>query len=196
MKSFRTQVDFRAWLERHHDSETELMMRLFKVHARHRGIGYREALDEALCFGWIDGVVRSLDEDSFTQRFTPRKQKSNWSAVNVKRYGELLAAGRVHPAGVAAFARWDGKKAPYSFESAPRALSPELARRFRQKKRAWAFWEQQPPGYRRVMTHWVMSAKREETREKRLVALMKESAAGRRVDFLNPPTRKRTDRRK
>lgn len=191
MKSFKTQGDFRAWLERHHDSEMELMMRLFKVHARHRGIGYREALDEALCFGWIDGVRRALDEDSFTQRFTPRKTKSNWSAVNVKRYRELESAGQVHAAGAAAFARWDGKKARYSFESAPRALSPELARRFREKKRAWAFWEQQPAGYRRVMTHWVMSAKREETRAKRLVALMNESAAGRRVDFLNPPTRRR-----
>ena len=166
-------------------------MRLFKVHARHRGIGYREALDEALCFGWIDGVIRSLDEDSFIQRFTPRRTKSIWSAVNVKRYRELEAAGQVHASGAAAFARWDGKKAPYSFESAPRALSPELARRFRTKKRAWAFWEEQPPGYRRVMTHWVMSAKREETREKRLVALMTESAARRRVDFLDPPTRRR-----
>lgn len=165
-------------------------MRLFKVHARHRGIGYREALDEALCFGWIDGVRRALDEDSFTQRFTPRKTKSNWSAVNVKRYRELASEGRVREAGAAAFARWDGKQAPYSFESTPRALSPEFARRFREKKRAWAFWERQPAGYRRVMTHWVMSAKREETREKRFVALLRESAAGRRVGFLDPPTRK------
>ena len=189
MKSFKTQDDFRAWLERHHGAETELMMRLFKVHARHRGIGYREALDEALCFGWIDGVRRSLDDDSFTQRFTPRKAKSNWSAVNVKRYRELESAGRIHASGAAAFARWDGKKAPYSFESAPRALAPDFTRRFRAKKRAWAFWDQQPAGYRRVMTHWVMSAKREETREKRFAALLRESAAGRRVDFLNPPTR-------
>ena len=165
-------------------------MRLFKVRARHRGIGYREALDEALCFGWIDGVRRSLDDDSFTQRFTPRKAKSNWSAVNVKRYRELESAGLVHAAGAAAFSRWDGKKAPYSFESAPLALAPELMKRFRAKTKAWAFWERQPPGYRRVMTHWVMSAKREETREKRFVALLRESAAGRRVESLNPPTRK------
>ncbi|HET9454806.1 MAG TPA: YdeI/OmpD-associated family protein [Gemmatimonadaceae bacterium] len=190
MKSFRTRGDFRAWLERHHDSKTELMMRLFKVHARHRGIGYREALDEALCFGWIDGVRRALDDDSFTQRFTPRKTKSNWSAVNVKRYRELESSGVVHAAGAAAFSRWDGKKAPYSFESAPRALAPELMQRFRAKTKAWAFWERQPSGYRRVMTHWVMSAKREDTRERRFAALLKESAAGRRVDFLTPPTRK------
>ena len=114
MKAFRTQADFRKWLQRHHASEKELMMRLFKVHARHRGIGYREALDEALCWGWIDGVRRAHDEDSFVQRFTPRKARSNWSTVNVKRYRELAASGQVAPPGQAAFDAWDGKPAPYS----------------------------------------------------------------------------------
>src|SRR5688572_2233581 len=116
-ESFRTQKDFRDWLEKHHDSEKELMMRLFKVHARARGIGYREALDEALCYGWIDGVRRSLDEDSFTQRFTPRKKKSNWSAVNIKRVKELRKEGRMCEPGLAAFNARDATAvAPYSFE--------------------------------------------------------------------------------
>lgn len=191
MKSFKTQGDFRAWLERRHASAGELMMRLFKVHARSRGIGYREALDEALCFGWIDGVRRSHDADSFTQRFTPRKQKSNWSAVNVKRYRELLAAGLVHPAGAAAFGRWDGQKAPYSFESAPAALAPGFVAKLRAKKRAWSFWEAQPPGYRRLTTHWVMSAKREETRQSRFRTLLEHCGRGERIPLLTPPGRKK-----
>src|SRR4051812_24346336 len=104
-RSFKTQASFRQWLEKNHAKVNELELRLFKVHARQRGIGYREALDEALCFGWIDGVRRSLDDDSFTQRYTPRKAKSNWSAVNIKRVRELEADGRMHPAGRAAFER-------------------------------------------------------------------------------------------
>ena len=113
-KSFRTREDFRAWLERHHASESELMLRLFKVHASRRGMGYREALDEALCYGWIDGVRRSLDEDSFTQRFTPRKAKSNWSSVNLKRVKELIAEGRMHPAGLQAFEARDATAMSFS----------------------------------------------------------------------------------
>ena len=102
-RSFRTQAAFRAWLQKNHASETELPLRLFKVHAKSRGIGYKEALDEALCFGWIDGVRHALDEDSFTVRFTPRKPKSKWSQVNIKRVGELESAGLMHASGLAAF---------------------------------------------------------------------------------------------
>ena len=121
-RAFATPADFRAWLERHHATETELMMRLYKTHARQAGIGYREALDEALCFGWIDGVRRALDADSFVQRFSPRKPKSVWSAVNIARVAELERAGRMAAPGLAAFrARQDGP-APYSFESKPLAL--------------------------------------------------------------------------
>jgi uncharacterized protein YdeI (YjbR/CyaY-like superfamily) len=110
--AFRTSEAFRSWLEENHAVETELWIRLYKVHARAKGIGYREALDESLCFGWIDGVRRSLDADSFAQRFTPRKPKSNWSATNLKRVKELEAEGRMHPAGRAALARYAGKAAP------------------------------------------------------------------------------------
>jgi uncharacterized protein YdeI (YjbR/CyaY-like superfamily) len=160
------------------------MMRLFKVHARHRGIGYREALDEALCFGWIDGVRRSLDADSFTQRFTPRKPKSNWSSVNIKRFGELRKEGRVHPAGLAAFKAWDGKAAPYSFEQSPATLAPEFLRQFRRNRDAHRFYEAQPPGYRRLTTFWVMSAKKPETRARRFGILLDCSSKGRRIPGL------------
>jgi uncharacterized protein YdeI (YjbR/CyaY-like superfamily) len=176
-KSFRTREDFRAWLDRHHASETELMIRLFKVHASARGIGYREALDESLCYGWIDGVRRGLDKDSFTQRFTPRKAKSNWSSVNIKRAQELIAEGRMHSAGMKAFeARDKTAVAPYSFEHPFQKLSPAFEKRLRKDKKAWGYWEKMPPGQRRITTHWVMSAKREETREKRFAVLLESCA--------------------
>jgi uncharacterized protein YdeI (YjbR/CyaY-like superfamily) len=186
MKAFKTQADFRRWLEMHHDSESELMMRLFKVHARHRGIGYREALDESLCWGWIDGVRRAHDEDSFVQRFTPRKAKSVWSAVNVKRYRELDAAGQVAGPGRAAFERWDGKAAPYSFESTPKTLAPPFLRQLRADKKVWAFWEALPPGYKRLMAHMVMSAKRDETRAKRFSEMLGYFKRGERLPLIKP----------
>ena len=121
---FRTPEDFRTWLEKNHASEKELIVRLFKVHAKHRGIGYREALDEALCFGWIDGIKRALDKDSFTHRFSPRKAKSKWSNVNIKRFKELKKAGRVQPPGLAAFEARNVYAGLYSFESDPKKRCP------------------------------------------------------------------------
>jgi len=184
-KSFRTQKDFRDWLEKHHAFEKELMMRLFKVHARARGIGYREALDEALCYGWIDGVRRSLDEDSFTQRFTPRKKKSNWSAVNIKRVKELQKEGRMCEPGLAAFNARDATAvAPYSFESKAMELAPAFVKKLRANKRAWEFFQSLAPSYRRVSVFWVMSAKREETRAKRFATLLEHWVHGRKTGLL------------
>lgn len=180
-RSFRTRAGFRDWLEQHHASETELWLRLYKVHATQKGIGYRDALDEALCFGWIDGVRKALDADSFVQRFTPRKARSNWSAVNLKRVQELEAEGRMHDAGRAALARHDGTAAPYSFESQPVKLAPDFVRRFKRNAKAWAFWEAQPPGVKRLSSFWVMSAKRAETREKRLATLLDHAGKGERL---------------
>jgi uncharacterized protein YdeI (YjbR/CyaY-like superfamily) len=178
-RAFKTQKDFRAWLSKNHATKTELIMRLFKVHAKHRGIGYREALDEALCWGWIDGIVRRLDEDSFQQRFTPRKAKSNWSSVNIKRVKELIAEGKVAKPGLAAFARRDKTEpAPYSFENRDRIrLAPAFVKRFKAEPRAWKFFEALPPGYKRLMVYRVMSAKREETRERRFAQLFELSRA-------------------
>lgn len=186
MKAFRTQANFRKWLERHHASERELVLRLFKVHARHRGIGYREALDEALCWGWIDGVRRAHDEDSFLQRFTPRKARSNWSTVNVKRFRELDTEGLVAAPGRAAFDAWDGKKPPYSFERPQQTLAPELELQLRTHRRAWAFWEELPPGYKRLMTHWIMSAKRDDTRASRFRKLLAHARRGQRIPLIKP----------
>ena len=182
-KSFKTPEDFRAWLRRH-GTEPELIVRLFKVHAAHRGIGYRQALDEALCFGWIDGVVRRFDEDSFLLRFTPRRKGSRWSKVNVKRFGELKADGRVEPPGQAAFDAWNGDPAGYSFESAPQALDPTFVKVLRADKKVWAFYQGLPPGYRRLMTFWIMSGKREATRASRFAKLHAHLKQGRRVPLI------------
>jgi uncharacterized protein YdeI (YjbR/CyaY-like superfamily) len=175
-RAFSGPDEFRAWLERHGTKETELILRCYKTHARDRGLTYRQALDEALCFGWIDGVRRSLDEDTFTQRFTPRKAKSYWSAVNVKRFGELQAEGRVAPVGLQAFRRRsDEAKGRYSFESKPKGLAPAYLRKLRGHERAWRFYRSQPPWYRRTTAFWIMSAKRPETRAKRLDVLIARS---------------------
>ncbi len=184
--AFKTQKAFGTWLAKHHASKSELWMRLYKVHARSLGIGYREALDEALCWGWIDGIRRALDADSFTQRFTPRRPKSIWSAVNIKRYKELLAEKRVRAPGAAAFAKWSGKRAPYSFENRSRRLSPDFRKRFRAHKAAWKFFSAQAPWYQRVVTFLIMEGKRPETREKRFAHVIATSANGRRIEQLVP----------
>ena len=186
-RSFRTEADFRAWLEKNHASGKELMMRLFKVHAREKGIGYREALDQALCFGWIDGVRRALDADSYVQRFTPRKAKSNWSSVNIRRVQELIREGRVHQAGLAAFAARDATTtAPHSYERRPKAFDPAFEKRLRADRKAWAFWESCPPYYRSLMIFRVMSARREETRERRFATFLRYTARGERMPLVGP----------
>jgi len=177
-KSFRTQAEWRAWLEKHHATVKELELRLFKVHAKDRGIGYREALDEALCFGWIDGVVHRLDDDSFRQRWTPRKAKSKWSHVNIRRFKELQKEGRVRPPGLAAFDEKNVAHAPYSYQSPKLDLDPELEKKFRANKKAWAFWENEPPGRKRNATFYIMSAKKPETRLKRFEEIVAKSARG------------------
>jgi uncharacterized protein YdeI (YjbR/CyaY-like superfamily) len=176
---------WRAWLERHHRTETELVVRLFRTHAGEQGLTYIEALDEALCFGWIDGVRRAFDAVSFTVRFSPRKARSIWSRVNVAHVERLMAADRMTPAGLAAFqARDAGRTGVYSFEQRTVHLAPALLRRFRARARAWRCFEGRPPGYRRTAIHWVMSAKREDTRLRRLQVLIECSARGESIPVL------------
>jgi uncharacterized protein YdeI (YjbR/CyaY-like superfamily) len=185
-KAFATPVAFRDWLAAHHASETELLVRLYKVHARDKGMTYSDALDEALCFGWIDGVRRGGDEETFTIRFTPRKPRSTWSAVNIKRVGELQAAGRMHQSGLAAFQRRSTERSGiYAYENRQTKLSPEYGKKLRSNKRAWAFFEKQPPWYRRTSIYWVMSAKKEETRQRRLATLIEVSAKGKPLPQLD-----------
>ena len=183
---FTGRSDFRRWLEKNHASAPELWVGFYKVSSGRGGLTYLEALEEALCFGWIDGVRHRVDAQSFSQRFSPRRAKSYWSAVNIRRAEQLKAAGLMHDAGLAAFERRDGASDRYSFERAPAALDPAAEKRFRANRRAWSFFESQAPWYRRVALHWVTSAKREETRARRLETLIRDSAGGRRIGLVAP----------
>ncbi len=177
-------MQLRAWLTRHHASAAELNLRLFKVHASERGVTYREALDEALCFGWIDGVRRALDADSFTQRFSPRRPGSKWSQVNRRRMRELQKAGLVAPPGLAAWQAASKQPAGYSFESKPTALAKPYLKQFAANAKACAYFEQEAPWYRRVTSFYVMSAKQEETRQRRLERLIACCAQEQRLGIL------------
>lgn len=189
---FVTPAAFRAWLRKNHRSKDELVVGFYKKSSGIPSITWPEAVDEALCFGWIDGVRRSIDGKSYSNRFTPRRPRSNWSAINVKRVKELIELGRMSPAGVKAFeAREDDRTAIYSYEQRrSAAFTPAQRKEFRRNERAWAFFEKQAPWYRRAATHWVVSAKREDTRSKRLATLIKDSAAGRRVPPLTSPDKR------
>ena len=174
---------FYAWLEDHHESETEVYVGYWKKHTRKPSLTWSQAVDQALCFGWIDGRLNSIDGDRHMQRFTPRKPASNWSKVNVEKVEKLREAGLMRPAGEAAFARRrDDRTGVYSFERGEDpVLEPEQEKRFRANKQAWAFFVSQAPWYRRAAVHHVVSAKKPETRERRLAQLIEDSAAGRRI---------------
>jgi uncharacterized protein YdeI (YjbR/CyaY-like superfamily) len=179
---FRTAAEFRRWLAAHHATETELLVGFYKKASGQLGIGYKEAVDEALCFGWIDGIKKRVDEARYTHRFSPRKADSIWSLVNARRFAELIAARRVAKPGLDAWQRRDPKKTGiYSFENRPKTFEPALDRTFKAEKAAWAFFCAQPPGYRRLMTFYVMSAKQAETRALRLARLIQSSAEGKRI---------------
>ena len=189
---FPTPEDLRAWLAENHDRERELLVGFYKVGSGKPSITWPQSVDEALCYGWIDGVRRSLGEEAYTIRFTPRKAKSTWSAVNIARVAELSAEGRMRPAGLAAFqAREESNSRIYAYENRDKAVfDPALEERFRANETAWSFFQAQPPGYRKTATFWVASAKQEATRLRRLDQLIADSAAGRRIDQLNPTSRK------
>ncbi len=179
---FATPGEFRRWLEQHHATARELWVGYYKKSSGRGGMIYQEALDEALCFGWIDGLVRSLDAERYMQRFTPRQPASIWSNVNVRHIARLTAAGRMHAAGLAAYAARDPKKTGiYSFEQRPSRFPSAMLKAFRANASAWKFWTAQPPGYQRQMTWWVLSAKQAATRERRLARLIAASAAQRRI---------------
>jgi len=182
---FETPAKFRKWLEKHHETATELLVGFYKVGSGHKSITWPESVDQALSFGWIDGVRRRIDDESYSIRFTPRKRSSNWSAVNIRRVAELEKLGLMAPAGRRAFeARSEAKSAIYAYENAPRTLPAEAEKRFRANRKAWEFFSAQPPWYRRVTIYWVLSAKKEETRERRLATLIEDSANGRRIGLL------------
>jgi uncharacterized protein YdeI (YjbR/CyaY-like superfamily) len=193
---FATPAEFRAWLEAHHDTMSELLVGFHKKGSGLPSITWPESVDQALCFGWIDGVRRSLGATSYTIRFTPRQARSTWSAVNIKRARELQEQGVMHPAGSAAFAaRTEDRSNTYSFEQRePVELGDAQSETFRANAPAWEFFQSQPPSYRKAAIWWVVSAKREETRERRLATLIDDSAQGRRIRSLTPPSARVTQR--
>jgi uncharacterized protein YdeI (YjbR/CyaY-like superfamily) len=188
-KFFASPAEFRDWLERNHTSEQELLVGYHKKGTGRPSLTWSESVDEALCFGWIDGIRRTIDAERYTIRFTPRRKGSVWSKVNIRKVEELIQSGRMRPAGERAFEkRAEERSGIYSFEQRSEAvLSEEALARIRADAEAWKFWESQPPGYRRQATWWVVSAKREDTRSRRLEQLIADSAAGQRIAPLRRP---------
>ncbi len=187
---FPSQSDWESWLDANHATSDGIWLKIAKKASGIPTVTHPEALDVALCYGWIDGQRNKLDDQWFLQRFTPRRPRSVWSTANVRRVEELDAAGRMRPAGRAAFERRsDARSGIYSYEQRDAATFDEDAeRRFRADAEAWHFFESQPPWYRRAATHWVVSAKRPETRERRLAKLIADSASGRTVPPLTRPS--------
>ena len=182
VRYFRTQALWRAWLERNHARETQLWVGFWRVATGKPSINWPQSVDEALCFGWIDGLRRGLDAERYAIRFTPRAANSLWSRVNLKRFAELNTAGLVRAAGRAARAKWDDKRSSgYSHDTPLSVLDERGLAALRARPGAWRFWEAQTPSYRKVAGHWAVSAKREETRVRRLAALVAACEEGRAI---------------
>jgi uncharacterized protein YdeI (YjbR/CyaY-like superfamily) len=191
---FRNADEFRRWLEKNHSKAQERWLGYYKKGASKTGITYKQAVEEALCFGWIDGLTKSLDAESYMQRFTPRRSGSNWSNINVGHIKRLTAEGKMHPAGIAAFkARDAAKTGIYSFErQQPAKLPPAFEKKFRANRAAWKFFTAQAPWYQRLITHKIVSPKLAATRERWLTRAIEDSAAGKRISGL-PGTTKKSD---
>jgi len=182
IRYFASPAAFRKWLAANHAKAKELLVGFHRKGSGTPSITWPESVDEALCFGWIDGVRKRVDETRYTIRFTPRRKRSNWSLINVNRVKELIAQKLMKPAGLEAFqARETKKTGIYAYENRPAELEEAFARTFRRNKEAWAFFQAQPPSYRKLANWWIASAKKEETRQKRLARLIADSAAGKRI---------------
>jgi uncharacterized protein YdeI (YjbR/CyaY-like superfamily) len=186
---FATPDQFRAWLEEHHDSAREVLVGYYKASSSRPSITWPQSVDEALCFGWIDGVRKRIDDERYMIRFTPRKPGGNWSAVNVERIKELTELGLMRPAGLNAFEeRAEAKTAVYAYEQRDAAVLDDAEdRELRANPQAWEFFQARPPSYRKAAIWWVVSAKKPETRRKRLATLIDDSANGRTVKPLTRP---------
>ena len=181
-KFFRTPADFRTWLEKNHATATELWVGFYKKDSGKPSITWPESVDQALCFGWIDGIRKGVDQSSYQIRFTPRRRGSIWSAINIKRAKELVRQKQMRPTGLKAFAaRIENKSGIYSYEQRSTELSQPYANLLKKNKAAWNFFEKQPPSYRKMIGWWIISAKKEETRMARLAKLISESAKGQRL---------------
>lgn len=184
---FSSPAKFREWLEAHHATESELVVGFHKRHTSEPTMTWPESVDQALCFGWIDGVRKKIDDDRYQIRFTPRKAKSIWSRINIDKVTELTKQGLMQPAGLKAFEGRDlTKQKKYSFENEEKTLDPAYEAEFRKNEKAWEFFESQAPWYQRVAKFWVMQAVREETRLKRLATLISDSERGERIGLVSP----------
>ena len=192
VRFFATPDKWRQWLDKHHAKADELWVGYHKKGSGTPSITWPESVDEALCYGWIDGIRKTIDDTRYKIRFTPRRKGSNWSAVNIARVAVLTKEGRMRPSGLAAYkARTDEKSRVYTYEQKEAStLGDEFERRFRANAKAWAFFESQAPYYRKLATRWVVSAKQQATRERRLATLIEDSAAGRRIGRMRRPNDK------
>src|SRR5687768_10522057 len=179
---FATQSEFRKWLTKNHKKEKELLVGFYKLATGKPSMTWSQSVDEALCFGWIDGIRKSIDEHSYTIRFTPRKPTSIWSAINIAKMEKLIEQGLVKPAGLASFKlRKEDRSRIYSHEREPAQLSAEYKKQFKANKKGWNFFTTQAPSYQKVMTHWIMTAKQKETQIRRLEKTISESEKHTRV---------------
>jgi uncharacterized protein YdeI (YjbR/CyaY-like superfamily) len=180
---FSTQEEFRKWLEKNHKKEKELIVGYYKVDSGKHSMTWSESVDQALCFGWIDGVRKSIDKESYCIRFTPRKNTSIWSTININKVNELTKAGLMTPMGEKAFSlRTENKSNIYSHEKEPAVLENKFEKQFRENKLAWDFFMKQSPSYKKVMTHWIMTAKQEKTRQSRLEKTITISSQQKRME--------------
>ena len=179
---FKTQDDFRKWMESHYEKETELIVGFYKVDSGKPSMSWSQSVDQALCFGWIDGVRKSIDKESYRIRFTPRRSTSNWSEINIKKIEELTNAGLMKPAGLKAFSlRKENKSETYSYENDTLFPDSNYEIQFRENKKAWDFFMKQAPSYKKALMRWIMSAMQEKTRQSRLEKTIKRSEQQKRV---------------
>jgi uncharacterized protein YdeI (YjbR/CyaY-like superfamily) len=182
-KFFSSQIEFRKWLEKNHEKESELVVGFWKVATGKPSMMWSESVDQALCFGWIDGVRHSLGKEAYTIRFSPRRPGSNWSTINVAKVAELTAQKLMHPAGLAAYNKRRLDRAPMSNKDGPSEFSPEIEVSFKRNKAAWKFFSSLPPGYRGNCIRWVMRGKQESTKNNRLAKLIDACSKGKKIPW-------------
>ena len=187
LKFFKSQIEFQNWLQKYHNKADEIFVGFYKVHTKKESITYQQALDEALCVGWIDGIRKSIDDESYQIRFTPRRKGSKWSQVNIRRAKELIISGKMKPAGLQEFEnRKKYNSVKYSYEEKIDKLSSDYEKKVKANKLAWEFFQKQTPYYKRTVSFWIMSAKKAETRLRRLQILINDCANNKKIDLLNP----------